>query len=86
MTVQRPLPWSLKGVSRNARDAARAAAQREGVPLGVWLSRVIREVAAAEAATADTDGSADTDAGNGNPIQRGVARLPPSAAAGPRSP
>ncbi len=41
------MPWSLKGVSPEARRAAKAAAQRAGVPLGVWLSRVIRDVAAA---------------------------------------
>jgi len=40
------MPWSLKGVSPEARRAAKVAAQRAGVPLGVWLSRVIRDVAA----------------------------------------
>ena len=42
------MPWSLEGVSLEARRAAEAAAKRAGVPLGVWLGRVIRDVAAAE--------------------------------------
>ena len=42
------MPWSLKGVSLEARRAAEAAAKRTGVPLGVWLGRVIRDVATAQ--------------------------------------
>jgi localization factor PodJL len=43
------LPWSIKGISANARAAAREAAKRAGMPLGEWLTRAIGEVAAAEA-------------------------------------
>jgi localization factor PodJL len=43
------LPWSIKGISAEAREAAREAAKRAGLPLGAWLARTIREVAAAEA-------------------------------------
>jgi localization factor PodJL len=43
------LPWSIKGVSAEARIAAREAAKRAGLPVGVWLTRTIREIAAAEA-------------------------------------
>jgi hypothetical protein len=43
------MPWSIKGVSEEARAAAVAAARRAGVPVGVWLSRAIREAADAEA-------------------------------------
>jgi localization factor PodJL len=42
-------PWSIKGVSADARVAAREAAKRAGEPLGVWLARVIHETAEAEA-------------------------------------
>jgi hypothetical protein len=42
------LPWSIKGISAEARAAAREAAKKAGMPLGAWLARCIREVAAAE--------------------------------------
>jgi hypothetical protein len=42
-------PWSIKGVSADARVAAREAAKRAGEPLGIWLARVIHETAEAEA-------------------------------------
>lgn len=35
--------WTLRGVSKAARDAASAAAQSEGIELGRWLERVILE-------------------------------------------
>lgn len=44
------LPWSLKGVSLDARSRAKAAAGSAGVPLGKWLSETIREIAGAESA------------------------------------
>jgi len=43
--TKRNMPWSLKGVSLEARDAARAAAQREGLTIGAWLDRAIRTAA-----------------------------------------
>ena len=43
------VPWSIKGVSTDARAAAREAAKQAGEPLGVWLARVIRVTAEAEA-------------------------------------
>jgi hypothetical protein len=43
------VPWSIKGISAEARAAAREAAKKAGMPLGTWLARTIREVAAAEA-------------------------------------
>lgn len=41
-------PWSLKGVTPTARAAAKQAAADDGVTLGVWLTRVIRDVAAGQ--------------------------------------
>ena len=39
-----PTPWSIKGIGPEAREAAKAAAKREGMTLGAWLSeRVIAQ-------------------------------------------
>jgi localization factor PodJL len=35
------LPWSVAGISAEAREAARAAARREGLSVGEWLTRRI---------------------------------------------
>jgi localization factor PodJL len=35
------LPWSVAGISSEAREAARAAARREGLSVGEWLTRRI---------------------------------------------
>ncbi len=35
------MPWSIKGVSAEARKIAKTAAMGSGEPMGVWLSRVI---------------------------------------------
>jgi hypothetical protein len=43
------LPWSLKGVSLEARARAKTAAGEAGEPLGKWLGDTIRQIAEAEA-------------------------------------
>jgi localization factor PodJL len=35
------LPWNIAGISGEAREAARAAARREGLSIGEWLTRRI---------------------------------------------
>ena len=45
------LPWSVKGVEPDAREAAKAAARRDGVTLGVWLNRTIYANSGEEAAS-----------------------------------
>ncbi|MGE0747514.1 MAG: hypothetical protein AB7K86_19805 [Rhodospirillales bacterium] len=45
-------PWSLKGVSVEARKAARTAAAAHGMTVGAWLAEVIRTTAAEEQAAA----------------------------------
>src|SRR5271170_6604174 len=35
------LPWNVAGIPPEARDAARAAARREGLSVGEWLTRRI---------------------------------------------
>lgn len=37
------IPWSVKGVEPEAREAAKAAARRAGMTLGQWLNHVIQE-------------------------------------------
>lgn len=39
-------PWSVKGVEPEAREAAKLAARKAGVPVGVWLNNIIRKSAA----------------------------------------
>ncbi len=39
--MQIELPWNIAGISAEAREAARAAARREGLSVGEWLSRQI---------------------------------------------
>ncbi|WP_420402909.1 hypothetical protein [Nisaea sp.] len=38
-------PWSVKGVSAEDREAAKIAARKAGMPIGVWLSEQIRHAA-----------------------------------------
>lgn len=37
-----PKPWSIRGVHPEVRNAALAAAKREGITIGEWLDRAIR--------------------------------------------
>lgn len=43
------IPWSIKGISAEAREAAREAAQGAGLTMGAWLAEAIHAVAEAEA-------------------------------------
>ena len=45
---QRSAPWAIRGVSPEAQNAARLAAQRAGVTLGQWVDRTIMDAAAGE--------------------------------------
>jgi len=40
--AERVRPWTVKGIAPEERNAAIAAADREGVTIGEWLSRAIR--------------------------------------------
>src|SRR5215468_2130891 len=40
------LPWNIAGIPPEAREAARAAARREGLSVGEWLTRrILRSLA-----------------------------------------
>src|ERR1700748_2567505 len=42
------LPWNVAGIPPEARDAARAAARREGLSVGEWLTRrIVRDLSGA---------------------------------------
>ena len=41
------MPWSIKGVSAEARKIAKSAAMAAGEPTGIWLSRLIDAASAA---------------------------------------
>src|SRR4051794_16129268 len=41
-TTDRVKPWTVKGIPPEERNAAIAAAEREGLAIGEWLTRAIR--------------------------------------------
>ncbi|MDE2577349.1 MAG: SEL1-like repeat protein [Hyphomicrobiales bacterium] len=41
--MSKAVPWSIKGVDRDARERAREAAEREGKSVAAWLEEVISE-------------------------------------------
>ena len=62
------IPWSVKGIDPDIREAAKDAARRSGMTLGEWLNSVIldqsdgaRKVAASQHGTAAKDFSADAE-------------------------
>lgn len=61
------VPWSVKGIERDARETAKAAAQREGMTLGEWLNQMIYsagEPGAAPAPANDLGGLKASDIAN----------------------
>ena len=46
--MQPTSPWSVKGIDREAREAAKLAARKAGVSLGTWLNHTIRAAATKE--------------------------------------
>lgn len=58
------VPWSVKGIEPEAREAAKQAARRAGMTLGAWLNHVIMDNGTDEAASfgPPPSGFADLDA------------------------
>ena len=63
------LPWNVAGIPPEAREAARAAARREGLSVGEWLTRHIlhgfpeaADEASRHLAGAPAGGSGETEA------------------------
>lgn len=44
--MSKAVPWSIKGVDFDVREAAKEAARRDGLTLGEWMNRAIAERAA----------------------------------------
>jgi localization factor PodJL len=44
--MNKAVPWSIKGVDVDTREAAKVAARRDGVTLGEWMNRAISDRAA----------------------------------------
>ena len=51
--MTRAVPWNVKGVDFDARNAARVAARRAGMSLGEWLAGIIADHAAELGVTVD---------------------------------
>ncbi|MFT4099170.1 MAG: hypothetical protein QM651_18765, partial [Rhodoblastus sp.] len=67
--MNKAAPWSIKGVGFNTREAAREAAQREGMSVGEWLNELISERAV------DADESGHHDAADIDSVSARLARL-----------
>ena len=52
------VPWSVKGITREDRELAKAAAQKAGLSVGAWLTQQIRQAAEAPSPAAAADPSA----------------------------
>src|SRR5258706_11619426 len=49
--MKHTLPWNVTGIPPEAREIARSAAGREGIPVGEWLTRrIVSESARGESA------------------------------------
>src|ERR1051326_2572726 len=57
------LPWTITGIPLEAREAARAAARREGLSVGEWMTRrILRSLSGLEAGL-PPEGEADNEFG-----------------------
>lgn len=74
------VPWSVKGVEHEAREAAKLAARKAGLPLGVWLSQTIHAAAAQQLKSSSGPtiyaSTGHAAAGSAAPAGDGVARPP----------
>ena len=52
------IPWSIKGIESETREAAKAAARRSGMTLGQWLNGMIQEGAEPQEPTQESRNSA----------------------------
>ena len=76
-TMKPGIPWSVKGVQPELREAAKTAARRSGMTLGEWLNSAINEQAdgAAPTETATPAPAALRSRISTHPIERAATRL-----------
>ena len=55
--VKSNVPWSVKGIERDARETAKGAAKREGMTVGEWLNKVIYTAGDPDASDGNVDGA-----------------------------
>lgn len=67
------MPWSLKGISDEAREFAKSAADESQLPVGAWLSDVIRAAAAQESGSAPIPATTPAKAATPQPATAPVA-------------
>tara|TARA_R110000868_G_scaffold20217_15_gene85908 strand:- start:18745 stop:21888 length:3144 start_codon:yes stop_codon:yes gene_type:complete len=70
------VPWSVKGIEPEAREAAKQAARRAGVTLGAWLNQVIMDGGTDEVGMPDADVSYATGRDTMNLSQNAAAPQP----------
>ena len=76
--VDPSMPWSLKGISNEAREFAKQSADGSHIPVGTWLSAVIRSAAAQEA-----ESEQPRNAAPAAPPQPSPSATPPAPESGP---
>ena len=81
--MNKAIPWSIKGVDFETREAAKDAARRSGMTLGQWLNSVIED--RAEDMGLDADELDDEDRSEAVHTRLGRARLPRRPVARARS-
>jgi len=59
--VKSNIPWSVKGIERDARETAKGAAKREGMTVGEWLNKVIYTAGNPEISNGEIEGIKFTD-------------------------
>ena len=74
------VPWSVKGITREDRELAKAAAQKAGLSVGAWLTQQIRQAAEAPSPAAAADPSAASSSPSPSPSLFPSAAPPRSSA------
>lgn len=54
--VKSNIPWSVKGIERDARETAKDAAKKEGMTVGEWLNKVIYTAGDPETSNGEIEG------------------------------